>query len=653
MGINVKKVAKDLPKMNENQLVAVLEHATEAYHNTEKPLMSDDLYDALKARLIQLNPKHSFLTKVGAPVRGEKVKLPYFMGSLDKIRDDPKVLTAFKKKFPGRYVVSDKLDGVSAMILYKKDGTATMLTRGDGTYGQNISGLIHSISSLPKPTSAKLMAAAAASPTHTVVVRGELILTKASWKEIQHLGANARNIVAGNVNAKHPNPLVLKHLQFVAYEMIEPKEVPSTAMAHLKTLGFILPHYDVLDDAVLSHDKLSELLMERRQNSAFECDGIVVRHDAIHPYVSKKNPSYAFAFKSILTHDEAEVIVQQVEWNVSKDGFFKPTLIFDPVVLAGVKIQRATGFNAQFIEKHNLGAGARVVIIRSGDVIPHVVRVLNPATSGEPSMPDAAYEWTDTHVDIRAVGKQSDDQTLRQIEFFMKQMEVAFMAKGTILKVFNGGFQTIPAIMKMTVADFLKIEGIQKKGAEKLYASLQKTLASATCLDYMNASNRFGRGIGRKKLEAFVVAYPEVLKGNMPKSGELRAVEGIAPATVKSMIEDLPEVLAFVRDINPKTCSAASASAASASASASPAVKAPVAMKALADKSIVFTGFRDKEWETLLKTVGCSVSNTVSKKVTLVVAKDVDEDSSKLVKAREYGITILSKDAFEKKYLKK
>jgi NAD-dependent DNA ligase len=352
-----------------------------------------------------------------------------------------------------------------------------------------------------------------------------------------------------------------------------------------------------------------------------------------------------------LTHEEAEVIVQYVEWNVSKDGFFKPTLVFDPVVLAGVKIQRATGFNAQFIEKHTLGAGARVVIIRSGDVIPHVVRVLNPATSGEASMPDAAYEWTDTHVDIRAVGEQSDDQTLRQIEFFMKQMEVAFMAKGTIQKVFAAGFQTIPAIMKMTITDLLSIDGIQKKGAEKLYTSLQKTLAAATCLDFMNASNMFGRGIGRKKLEAFATAYPEILKGSVPKSGELRAVEGIAPATVKSMIEALPEVFAFIREIKPKACSAA-ASAAPSTSSASP-VNAPAAMKELADKTIVFTGFRNKEWETLLKTVGCSVSNTVSKKVAMVVALDVDEDSSKLVKAREYGLKILSKDAFEKKYMKK
>ena len=147
--MDVKKIAKQLPTYNEGELVDLLEQANETYHNTAVPLISDDLYDALKNRLRQLNPKHPFLKKVGAAVRGEKVKLPYYLGSLDKIRDDSKHLVAFKKKYPGEYVVSDKLDGISALIVYGSDG-ARMYTRGDGVNGQDISRFIYLLSSIPK-----------------------------------------------------------------------------------------------------------------------------------------------------------------------------------------------------------------------------------------------------------------------------------------------------------------------------------------------------------------------------------------------------------------------------------------------------------------------------------------------------------------------
>lgn len=631
---------------SESELVGFLEKANEAYHNTGMPLVSDDLYDAMKSRLRQLNPKHPFLKKVGAPVRGDKVPLPYYLGSLDKIRDDPKHLVAFKKKYPGNYVVSDKLDGISALIVYDGvGGGAHMYTRGDGVHGQDISRFIHLLPSIPKPD------AVVRSGATGMAVRGELILSRASWEALSHKGANARNVVAGTVNAKHPDPEILKHLAFVAYELLSPKELPSEAFVHLKTLGFQVPHTVRLRDAEMDNEKLSEILVQRRKQSEFECDGIVVRHDAIHNYIKGKNPAYAFAYKSLLTHDEAEVILQRIEWNVSKDGFLKPTLIFEPVVLAGVKIQRATGFNGQFVEKHRLGAGARVVIIRSGDVIPHVVRVLSAAATGEPSMPDVPYEWTSTHVDLKATGEASDAQTLKQLEFFVKQMEIPYLGSGTLAKLYAAGVRTIPDVMHLTEAQLVGVEGIQAKGAAKILGGIEAVRQKATCLDYMNASNLFGRGIGRKKLEALAEAYPEILvgMGTVPK-GDLRVVEGIRSDNVQAMLDALPAFYALAKSIDKNVCGKKAKKAADADGDAQAPAPADAALEPLRGKTIVFTGFRAKEWEAQLKTVGCSVSGTVSKKVTMVVAADVGETSSKLEKARALGIPIVSKAAFAKKF---
>lgn len=643
---------------DEAKLVALLEKANEVYHNTSQPLYSDDYYDAMKARLRQLNPKHPFLKKVGAPPRGDKVKLPYFLGSLDKIRDDPKHLVAFKKKYPGHYVASDKLDGVSALIVYHpKKQTAHMYSRGDGTYGQDISRLIHLLDSIPKIASlASFTSGASGATAAEIAVRGELILTRADWKKLEHKGANARNMVAGTVNAKNPDPDILRAMKFVAYELLTPKELPSQAFVHLKQMGFTVPFHQRLSDTELTNEVLSRLLIERRAGSAYECDGIVVRHDAEHKYIAGKNPGYAFAYKSILMHDEAEVIVQEVQWNISKDGFLKPTLVFDAVHIAGVKIQRATGFNAQFIEKNTLGPGARVVIIRSGDVIPHVVRVVSGAANGKPSFPAAAYEWTDTHVDIVATGERSDEQALRQLEFAVKQLEIKYLATGTLAKLYEAGLRDLPAILNAREADFVKIDGIQAKMAKKLYDSIQATRAKAGCIDYLNASGVFGRGIGRRKLEGLVAAYPEILvgtavatKGATTGTGA-RPVEGMTEKTVVGLLALIPEAYKVIRAIDPKLCSKAAPPSPASPPGGTEGIPGKLKAGGLEGKQVVFTGFRNKDWEELLKAVGARVATGVSKKVALVVAADPEESSSKMEKAHEYGIPIQSKDAFARAY---
>jgi len=348
------------------------------------------------------------------------------------------------------------------------------------------------------------------------------------------------------------------------------------------------------------------------------------------------------------------VILQQIEWNVSKDGLLKPTLLFDSVVIGGVKIQRATGFNAQFIEKNVLGPGARVVIIRSGDVIPHVIRVLSPANSGEPSMPEMSYEWNATHVDIIATGEASDEQNLKNLEFFTKQMDIPFMGSGTLAKLYRAGIRTIPEIMNIKESQLVSVEGIQSKMAKKIVEGIKATREKSTCMDYMKASNMFGRGVGRTKLEALAATYPEILIGKIPKvtnESDLLPVEGIRPANVIGMLKLLPEFYKMAKEIQPDLCSAKREREKEREREREKGDGVtPDVLKPLANQHIIFTGFRNKQWEEQLSVVGCSIATTVSKKVSLVVALDPEESSSKLDKARTLGIPIVSKDVFAKKY---
>lgn len=613
-----------LRTMSANEIAAILEQASNAYYNTSTPLLKDDMFDLIKAHLKKVAPKHPFLKKIGAPANGTKVDLPFWMGSLDKIRDDPKALQKWKTKYAGKYVVSDKLDGNSAMVVYKKQ-QVTLYSRGDGFQGQDISHLIPHLSTLP------------ANIPMDIAVRGELIMSKDNWARVQDTGANARNVVAGIMHSKVPDPKLTSLVDFVAYDILSPKTSTLSAnLAKLAELGFKVVHHTLQEDAHLTQDVLSEELMDRRKHSPYEIDGIVVVHDAVHKPVKGKNPAYGFAFKSILTHEEAEVVVREVEWNASKDGYLKPLIHFDTVSLAGVKIAKATGFNAQYIEKNVIGPGSRVVIIRSGDVIPHILRVLSPSTSGQPSFPrDVDFEWNDTHVDIKVLGASSAVE-VKQLEHFCASLDVNHVAAGTIKKMYDHGINTIPKLLRVTEEQLLKIDGFQITSAKRVVQGIA-AVKNASCADIMVASNLFGRGLGKKKIASITAAFPGILRGEAPSVQELVAIDGIGQSTATAFVERLPAFFAFMQDTG--------------LACLQPDQPTNNAFHDFTGEVIVFTGFRNKEWESLVKEGGGKVVTSVSKNTTLVVAANPKDTSSKVTKAQELGIRIVDRDAFEKEYL--
>lgn len=611
------------------EVVQLIRDANNAYYNLGKPLLSDDLYDVVKDYLMKKDPKNPVLKEVGAVVEGAKVVLPEYMGSLDKIRDDPKALLSWKKKYPGTVVVSDKLDGNSALYYIDKKGRASLYSRGDGVQGQDVSKLLPYLN-LPMPNILPL------------AVRGEMIISKADWKPISHKGANARNSVAGVMHAKHPDPEIARQLSFVAYEWLRPApETPLEGFTKLKELGFKVAEFKTFTEDELTMEHLSEYLLQRRDRSPFEVDGIVVEHNASHRRVKGSNPKYAFAFKTLLTHEEAEVIVKEVEWNASKDGYLKPTVHFDPVTLAGASIRKATGFNAGFIRDHKIGPGSRIVIIRSGDVIPHIVRVL---TQMEPALPaDIEYVWNETKIDILLKNPEENSQTmLRIMSHFVSSLQMKGLAEGLLKKMYEqANIKTLYQLIHLKKSQIEGVEGFKTKTIDNILQAIQEGLRRATCVDLMAASNLFGRGIGTRKLQLIADKFPEILDGTLPSYDVLVSVEGLGPATVQQFIETYPKFQAFLKETGLKCVK--------------PEVVVPKGQPSSDKKSvegltIVFTGFRNKVWEVRISSSGGKVASTISRKTRLVVAKDVAEESTKLIEARDLGIPIVSMSQFESTY---
>jgi DNA ligase (NAD+) len=614
----LKSPKKYLQTLEIPDIIEFLNYANEVYRNTEETVISDELYDWIMEYVRKKDPKNPFLKKIGAPVK-EKVKLPEWMGSLDKIRDDPKALLTWKKKYPGPYIISDKLDGISGMFAVRNN-QIQLYTRGDGEYGQNVSHVLPYISKSYKKFDTNML------------VRGEFIISKKNWDKIKHRGANPRNVVSGLLNSKVPDAEIAKQLEFIAYELVEPRKIMSEGLEYIQNLGFNTVIHKKIDEDSLTNEILSKYLITRRNESIYDIDGIVVSDNEKHNIVKGKNPKYAFAYKTILTHEEAEVTIYNVEWNISKDGYIKPTVHFNPVTIGGVKIQKATGFNAAYITEHKIGPGSKVIIIRSGDVIPHILRVLSPSFDNKPSLPeDIPYTWNDTHVDIMAKGT-TNEMTLKQMEHFVNTLQIEFVGPGILQKLFNHKIDTIPKLFTIKKEDLLKIDGIQEKMAEKIYESLKKSLQNIGYVKIMAASNIFGRGFGEKKLQLIVDSNPELVKQILvPK---LNPVAGVAAITEKNFLNKLPEFYKFLKAIH-----------------YSPPKNLPPKPKSNSKKDldgmvIVFTGFRDKELEEKITEHGGNVTTSITKKTTLVIAADPEEDSSKLKKAKELGIKIMKREAF-------
>ena len=641
-----------------NDLIDALKYVSEKYYNEGISVISDDLYDVLKDKLRKISPKNQYLREIGAPEdKSVAVDLPYWTGSLDKIKDDEKALNKWKKQYEGSYLISDKLDGNSGLLVYEK-GKVNLFSRGDGYKGQNLNNLLKYIN-VPL-----VLDHANSKP---VAVRGELIISKKNWEKISHLGANARNVVAGLLHSKIPNPEIAKYLEFVAYQLIIiPQVKPSQEFTSLQELGFKIPYHTVIDTSDnLTMKSLSDILMTRRTTSEYEIDGIVVTHNEVHKIIKGKNAKYSFAFKSILTNDEAEAIVESIEWNISKDGLIKPTVLINPIALNGVTISRATGYNASFIEKNNIGPGARIVIIRSGDVIPKIIRIITPA---RPQMPNISYEWNETHVDIFVKKQENAKDNInlqidaKTLEHFVKKLDIKFVATGIIKKLIDADVNTIPKLLKLSVADLMKIEGFQKTSAEKVYNSIQDTVKKLSndtrlCVDLMAASNLFGSKLGSRKIELIIQEYPDILSDRKEHTKtELMKVKGIAAITAEAFLEGISKFYVFLDEIGitckekaPKEMEINKSKSRSSSPKEQKQEKTKV--KIPSEEQIVFTGFRNKDWERLIADAGSKISSSISKNVTLVVASDPDDTSSKLQKARELKIKIISKEDFSKNYL--
>ena len=684
-------------KLTQKQLENIILEASNAYYNTDSPILSDMAFDTLFELLNDKYPNSSALDKIGSQIPenvSNKVPLPYHLGSMDKIKPGSNQLRIWLQKYEnGPFCISEKLDGLSGLLviscnlelqdLLENDYSLGELndlfvmkfyTRGDGKVGQDISHLLPYIDCF-KNNKRKLTSPLFLKKVITLMkqyqilelsLRGEIIISKEKFEgKYQDKYPKARSLVAGIVNSK-PETIqkaktqaIANDLQFVIYQVITPSKLSHFQQFDLseKTLGLLTANYQqwlVESEGELTSARLQELLVAYKEKSLYEIDGIIIADDSkIYPIPTSGNPKYAVAFKMLMDEQVKTTIVEEVEYNVSKNGILKPRVKFQPVKIGGDTIMFATGFNAKFIKDNKIGEGANIKIVRSGDVIPYIASVLKPSKTGKWQEPKIPYYWNETKVDAIAENmKELPEYQMKQLYQFFTVLDVDGMKKGTIERLMSAGFDTISLILDLKVENLLPVEGFQLKSATKLVENIQGRILKVEHPLYkiMNASNVF-TNFGLKKLMVITknISQEKLLKKPLDelKISDITQIEGFSTKTGMQFLNKLGNFRKWLQE-HPELKIKASSSKKGHNSNINEdsgngkVINTSNLHKDYLRKNVVLTGFRDKELEEVLEEqYRCKIQGGIRGNTNILIAKDVEGKSSKISKAKSLGIMVI------------
>lgn len=610
-----------------NQDVKLLEKVKvqldDLYYNTGDSIVSDENYDILKDILSGMGK----VLPVGAKLReGEnRAELPFWLGSADKITpNEPEVLKRWLvNNRAGGYIVSEKLDGVSCLLIF--DGKLKLYTRGDGVIGADISNLA-SYFKIPKLK-------------EHIAIRGELIIKKRDF-ENKHKNTykNPRNMVSGLISGKTVRK-GLEDVQFVTYEIVGDgtMDKPGVQMMYLQNLGFQVAKHEEVKE--LSIANLSALLKKFKAVSEYEIDGIIVQSNLPYDRNTSGNPDYTFAFKMLFEDAVKETVVLSVEWNISKWGQLKPVVIVEPVELSGVTITRATAHNAKYVEDNSLGAGSIIKITRSKDVIPYIVEVVS---STEAEMPDIPYTWDKTHVNISVEDFQENTICVKLIAGIFEKLGIKHVSEATVSKMFEDGLDNFFKIITADKERLLRIPEFQERSAERIYTNIRNGLENVKISTILGASGVLGFGVGRKRIDVLLLNIPDILEIYKTKSREqmkrmIMQVEGFSDIMAEKIVKNLKYADQLITKLGKYATFR----------------EEKRVSDNLVGQKFVMSGFRDKELEQSITERGGQVTGTVTGKTSgLILQQKTDKLTGKPEKAQQLGIPIYSRDEFIQKFLR-
>jgi len=636
-------------------LAARLSKAREAYYGSDSPLMSDGEFDALEEELRRLAPEHTYFSEVGfSPEESEKIEhtVPMLsMGKAKNLEGVKKWLARLNLDSRTAIVVQPKVDGLSASLCYESGVLRYVSSRGDGVRGQNISHIARFIEDIPGRISFT---------KEIFEIRGELHLPKDT--KFDTGGKSLRNNCVGLINRKDGYG-DLRFVRFLAYQALLRRSAASEGVG--KTDGRWWSESGKIDilaeNGFCTFDKwllrldnsntaakgeLDQLVSQigevyktyvggLRDEWNFETDGLVIAvddnrlHDEIDQrWVVDNHHHYAIAFKP--PSRIARTILRDVLWQVSRQGNLTPVAIFDPVEMGGATVERASLHNAQNVQRLKLALGDIILVERANDVIPYVRGNLGAAIRGDDFLDKRIWPrhcrscgsvLTERGVNIACPNTDCRERVLQSILYWIRQAGIEGIALKTLEILYDAGkLREIPGLYTLGYSDLEGLEGFAEKKIESFLGQVE----SSRKLSPIELIARLGiPSIQKKTLKQMGISTLNDFL-DFADSSHVAGQKVIEWKRKPGNLELLRELLNVLEIQEDKT----------------------------ADErlgTICLTGKAPMPRQKLtaaLEELGWTVADMVTKKTIRVISDDIDGKSTKLKKARELGIEVLSYDDF-------
>jgi DNA ligase (NAD+) len=593
--------------------------------------ISDEAFDKLEDELKKIDPQNPVLNLVGASIQqtSEKVQHKKKMLSLEKTYNEVDLVKWMEKK---SVLSVYKIDGSSCSLIFQNGHLVTAKTRGDGTFGENITSKAIYISNLPKSIPAQ----------GEVEIRGEIFCREKDFFQLSlemeslklERPSSQRNIVAGLLGRKE-NIQLAKHLSFKAFDIIsdEKMQFEHQKMEKLQMLGFEIPEYEI-------HKNESDI--KKRINEAkdfmlkgdYLIDGLVFVMDDLKLHAelgeTAHHPRYKIAFK--FAGDTKNTVIQNIEWGVSRNGILTPVANVEPVELSGAMISRVTLHNFGLVKNFNLKSGDEIEIIRSGEVIPKFLGV-KKAKKGDfefpENCPSCGSKLTIQDIWLSCENEMCPAKLKEEILNYVHKSGIDDLSDKRLDEMINKGIiSSIEDLYKINMETLLKLDKVKDKLAKKIYDNIQKT-KQQNLIQFISAIGL--EGVSAAKTEKIIFhgfnSLEKILSLDVEK---LKNIDGFADKSSQAFIESLLKKKKMILNLIALGVEVKSDELVSG--------EGP-----LKNMKFCITGeltMPRTEFEKIIKKNGGIMVSSVSKNTNYLITNEIESSSSKFTKAKDLGIPI-------------
>ncbi len=644
-----------------NKLVDTLNYHSRKYYVEDNPEIDDYEYDMMQQELKTLEEQYPELIRIDSPTQRvggepvsifEKVEHKVQMASLQDVFSFEQVesfINKTKDEYPdAEFCVEPKIDGLSVSLEYENGVFMRGSTRGDGFVGEDVTLNLKTIMSIPMKLN---------EPISYLEVRGEVYMPRSVFIELvseQEMNGeqpfkNPRNAAAGSLRQKDSKIAAKRKLDIFCFnvQQIRGKELNShkQSLDYLKEQGFkVIPEYEKISNYKEIKDKITEI-GEKRFSLSYDIDGVVIKVDDFSERErmgsTAKTPKWAVAYK--FPPEEKETKLIDIEVNVGRTGAVTPVAIFEPILLAGTSVSRATLHNQDFIDEKNISIGDIIKVRKAGDIIPEVLSVSKSCGENEsfklPEFcPDCGTELireADESV-IRCPNVNCPAQIYRSIVHFASKgaMNIDGLGPAIVDTLIDSGLiHSVADLYTLDENDLLELDNFKEKSVNNLLTSIEKSKG--------NSLDRLIFGLGIRNIGSASAKLLCDRFGNLDNiinasAEDISQIDGFGEVMAQSVHKAFrePHMLEIIERLKSYGVNV---------------FYNKVQKDSRFDgKTFVLTGtlptLKRAEAKEIIESFGGKVSGSVSRKTDYVLAGD--DAGSKLTKAESLGIKIISENEF-------